>query len=247
MYSNWKYKSFLYTLVTIFIVYIVIPIVNVLVSQQNFEIKKGNIPDFYSISKSLSISQLPIILFLIIIGLFTFKEIKIKDKFQLINWNNKYLLLPPVAEAILLPATFLSVFIFQNILDMLNIKATPQDFQVMLLHCDTNSFILLSIAAIVVAPIIEEIIFRKLLYDYLSLKFGFVLSAFVVGILFAGVHFALLQFPALFIMSIILQLTYKKFNSIYPCILIHSFHNSTSIFFISLVKFGIINASEGKI
>ena len=81
------------------------------------------------------------------------------------------------------------------------------------------------IMIVIIAPIIEEIIFRGLIYRVFKGLFGTFFGAFVSSILFSFVHLNLLSFPYLFIFGIILCVYYEKENTIITPILMHSILN----------------------
>ncbi len=81
--------------------------------------------------------------------------------------------------------------------------------------------------AAVLAPIIEEFVFRGVLFKVLWQRTGRVwLSAFVSGYLFAVIHPQFLGgiFP-ITVLGAILALVYAHTRSLLPCILIHALHN----------------------
>lgn len=79
----------------------------------------------------------------------------------------------------------------------------------------------------VLAPIIEEFVFRGVLFKVLWQRTGHVwLSAFVSGYLFAVIHPQFLGgiFP-ITVLGTVLALVYAHTRSLLPCILIHAVHN----------------------
>ena len=100
-----------------------------------------------------------------------------------------------------------------------------------------NSTELLSafIMIVIIAPIIEEIIFRGLIYRVFKGLLGPFFGAFISSILFSFVHLNLLSFPYLFIFGIILCLYYEKEKTIFTPILMHSILNGI-MFSLILIK-----------
>ncbi len=102
-----------------------------------------------------------------------------------------------------------------------------------------DSFIIMTIIACVCAPIIEEVIFRSLLFRGLSSrnhKFTVVLAGFFSALLFAGMHvfpaamasgdlFELIYLVSYFPMGVILAVSCYKTKNIFGSILLHAFNN----------------------
>lgn len=87
---------------------------------------------------------------------------------------------------------------------------------------------ILSIA--VVAPVIEELVFRGAIAGHLFHKwknpwYGILLSAFVFGV----IHGNPAQIPFAFILGILLGWLYYRTGNILPCILLHFINNSISV------------------
>lgn len=91
------------------------------------------------------------------------------------------------------------------------------------------------IMIVIIAPIIEEIIFRGLIYRVFKGLLGPFFGAFISSILFSFVHLNLLSFPYLFIFGIILCLYYEKEKTIITPILMHSILNGI-MFSLILIK-----------
>jgi membrane protease YdiL (CAAX protease family) len=88
----------------------------------------------------------------------------------------------------------------------------------------------LAFLAVFTAPLVEEIIYRGILYPSLQRTFGVVWAVSVVSILFAGVHvfqyfnnFAVVSVIA--ILSVSLTLVRARTRSLLPCFVIHFVFN----------------------
>ena len=105
------------------------------------------------------------------------------------------------------------------------------------IRISNNSTELLSvfIMIVIIAPIIEEIIFRGLIYRVFKGLLGPFFGAFISSILFSFVHLNLLSFPYLFIFGIILCLYCEKEKTIITPILMHSILNGI-MFSLILIK-----------
>jgi len=92
---------------------------------------------------------------------------------------------------------------------------------------DALSWLVLFAQAVVLAPIIEEFVFRGVLFKVFWQRTGRVwLSAFVSGYLFAVIHPQFLGgILPLTVLGAILALVYAHTRSLLPCIVIHAINN----------------------
>jgi membrane protease YdiL (CAAX protease family) len=92
---------------------------------------------------------------------------------------------------------------------------------------DALSWLVLFVQAVVLAPIIEEFVFRGVLFQVFWQRTGRVwLSAFVSGYLFAVIHPQFLGgILPLTVLGAILALVYAHTRSLLPCIVIHALNN----------------------
>ena len=231
---NWIKFSFMAAAAATLLIYLVIPLFFILISSAD---RHGEVPDFSGICISLMFSQLPVIVLLLFLALVPYRTLSVREKFKIRNWKYQYLLLIPAVEMIFLPLSWIIIVLTQYIFkSVFNTELPAQDIQKVLLYCDRETFLLLAAAAVIVAPLIEELIFRKLLFDYLHIKLGRKSAVCITSFIFASVHLALLQFPALFFMGIILQLIYLNYNSVIPSVMMHILHNSTAVLLILIVR-----------
>lgn len=93
----------------------------------------------------------------------------------------------------------------------------------------SSDYLLLLLVGVVVAPIVEEFLFRGLIYRYLrgrkSVAYAVVLSA----IIFAVAHFIPTLVPALFVLGITLALVAQRYDSIYPAMMLHALNNAIGL------------------
>lgn len=82
---------------------------------------------------------------------------------------------------------------------------------------------------IVVGPILEEIVYRKIIYKFLEKKIGFISSSIISSLLFSAGHFSLDRLLPYFFIGIILCYIYKKTSSILSTITIHMMLNFIAI------------------
>ena len=90
------------------------------------------------------------------------------------------------------------------------------------------ALVLNGIVIAVVAPIVEELMFRGVGY-YLLAQFGVVAAIVVVGIAFALTHGLIRAFPVLFVIGAGLAFIRARTNSIYPAVILHAGFNGVGL------------------
>lgn len=86
-------------------------------------------------------------------------------------------------------------------------------------------FVAYAAVVVVVAPIVEEVMFRGVGYGLLE-RFGRPVAIFVVGISFALVHGLVAGFPVIAAFGTGLAYLRARTGSIYPCIVLHAAFNA---------------------
>ncbi len=85
------------------------------------------------------------------------------------------------------------------------------------------------VLACVVAPIVEECLFRGMLYPCLKKFVKPAMAAVLCGLLFGAIHMALPQLVALMVLGTFLCVVYERVKSLWLPILIHACFNSFSV------------------
>ena len=101
--------------------------------------------------------------------------------------------------------------------------------QKMLMESEWSVFLIIAFAAVIVAPIVEEIVFRAVLFNFFSRRVGVVAGVIVTSLIFSVFHLNVVAFLVLFLLGIALQVLYIKTKSIYSCMLFHAAHNAVAI------------------
>lgn len=88
----------------------------------------------------------------------------------------------------------------------------------------------------VVAPVVEEIVFRGLLYGWLRRRVGVALGIALSALLFAFAHGIVILAPALAVQGVILATVYQRSGSLWPSIVVHGTFNAimTSVLYAAL-------------
>jgi membrane protease YdiL (CAAX protease family) len=100
------------------------------------------------------------------------------------------------------------------------------------------NFLLTLLLAGGIAPLVEEVIFRGLIYGWLRAHMPIAVAVIVSAAIFAAAHVIPLLLPALFVVGIILALVYEYSGSLWTSILLHSIQNTlATILIFTLLAF----------
>jgi membrane protease YdiL (CAAX protease family) len=141
-----------------------------------------------------------------------------------------------------LPLIWLASLLWTHILEDLQgfgliDKAPPQELvQLFQSGGDPLAIGLLVIFAIVLAPIVEEIIFRACIYRFLKGQMSLLLAQLLSATLFALVHANLLSFAPLLLVGILLARNYERSGNLLIPILFHAFFNAFSLTMLLLIS-----------
>lgn len=130
--------------------------------------------------------------------------------------------------------TFINL-IFILLLMGAGFKLEGQEVAKMFFDAGWLKIILLSLMTVVIAPILEEFIFRHTLYRNLSKKFGRVLAAILTSALFAMLHYNVAGTISFFGVGLYNCYLYEKYGY-RAAVFNHFIFNFTSTFFIILLK-----------
>jgi membrane protease YdiL (CAAX protease family) len=104
---------------------------------------------------------------------------------------------------------------------------------------------LLGVMSILGAPIIEETVFRGMMYRGFYENFAdrnerwaFRLALVISALLFAGAHFELLQLPGLFFVGLLLAYLVKKTGRLVPSIVTHASFNAVAFAVVTFAQHG---------
>lgn len=89
---------------------------------------------------------------------------------------------------------------------------------------ETNTnWVLSFISAVILAPICEELIFRGFILNKMLLRFSPATAVIISSVIFGALHLTTGISPA--IVGAVLCIIYMKYQSLIPCMIIHSIHN----------------------
>ncbi len=142
-----------------------------------------------------------------------YDNLNLKWSKNAINWSRALLKFWPV------------IFVF-SVLSIFLLGDYPVQRSVHQLRDGSVSQIIsIIISSLLIAPIIEEVVFRKFLYSGIKSKLGIGMSSILSSFAFALIHFNIFSFAILFLFGIFLCFCYEIFNSLYASIWIHFVFN----------------------
>jgi CAAX protease family protein len=87
-----------------------------------------------------------------------------------------------------------------------------------------------ALAAVVLAPTVEEMFFRGIMYPYLKQRIDPIWAVTITSLAFAAIHFNLVIFIPLVFLGFVLTWLYERTDSLLTPILTHAVFNATNFF-----------------
>jgi membrane protease YdiL (CAAX protease family) len=87
------------------------------------------------------------------------------------------------------------------------------------------TLILNLVLAGMLAPVVEEVLFRGVIFGGLQAHFGKWTSAVLSAMIFSALHFQAYGFFPRFMLGMVLVYLYDKYKSLYPAIALHGLNN----------------------
>jgi len=87
-----------------------------------------------------------------------------------------------------------------------------------------------ALAAVLLAPAVEETIFRGIMYPYLKQRVGIPMAVSATSIIFAAIHMNLVIFIPLIFLGFVLTWLYEKTDSLLTPIMTHAVFNGANFF-----------------
>ena len=203
-----------------------------------FVLKRFNIDitNFGLLGKTLLNLFLSIFLTIVLILLY-YKDVK-KDFLEFkVNFRSKVIFILKVFLMFML-IKFLASYVSVIISDIFNIEVVTSENQSSINEILGQYPILMSLSAVCLAPLYEEILFRLGFKKCINNKWLFII---ISGTLFGLIHIfptdlslgvALTQSIVYVAMGLLLAYYYQKFNNIFYSVLLHFYNNLLSIIFI---------------
>ena len=114
-------------------------------------------------------------------------------------------------------------------IELAGFQPTPPPMAQFLQQLDSVPLLIsLIVAAVIIAPLVEEILFRLVLFDALR-PMGVGSAAVVAAGAFAFLHGTVVQAPALFVLGLVLQYMRGRYRTLWAPITLHATFNSISV------------------
>ncbi len=138
---------------------------------------------------------------------------------------------------ITLSLTINSIFIFTNFINPLFISSGVDDLIIYII-----AYIIRIFTSCIIGPFIEEILFRGILFNFLSKRINIILSALITTVIFSLIHFNIPLCVFALVTGFFFVYFYIKTNNLFIPIIMHSFCNLMSLFilFVPISLFTII-------
>lgn len=182
------------------------------------------------VQASSSLSLVTINLFFEIFILFVALELLKKRKLSLGNIHFSKPSLPGILKKLpFLYTAMFAIFFLGGLLSFVickkfGIEYTPSVTEFIMKEKDYRVLVILGIEAVIIAPVVEEILFRGIIYNSFKRRnalFAAVISSFI----FALFHKEIAALIPIFILGLAFALIYEKYKNLWHCILLHALHN----------------------
>ncbi len=128
------------------------------------------------------------------------------------------------------PVIWIASLIWGGIIHLLDVKAPPQPLVTLFAEGgNILGMILLTLFAVVLAPISEELLFRGCLYRFLKSKTNIPFAFLISGTLFSLMHANLATFVPLMVIGILLAYLYEEEGNILVPMCFHACFNAFSL------------------
>jgi len=144
------------------------------------------------------------------------------------------------------PLSVFAMFVFGIILhfvgyqEMLKALGAAEEQEVIRMFREESNPMVLALivlAAVVVAPVCEEIVFRGYLYPAAKKHAGSTVAALFSALVFAGAHGNIAALVPLFVFGLLLVAVYERTGSIWAPIAVHALFNGTTVLIQFILRF----------
>lgn len=169
---------------------------------------------------------------IIVVVFLVFRQINMVEFFGL-RWRKAlYLLLIGPMVAVIVHILFIGMEVagYSNALKSIFGELKPQD--IVRIYQETDAVfirILLAVMAVVIAPVVEELVFRGYIYPVCKRYTGRIIATFFASLFFSAVHFHIPALLPLFILAIVLTVAYELSGSLWVPISIHACFNAITL------------------
>lgn len=132
---------------------------------------------------------------------------------------------------------YLTVIILGIILSLIyNVFAYYLNFLLNTSLFDNNSNLIVTLISTgLIGPIIEELMFRGIIYNELKNKYSNMKAILITTVFFAVIHFNIIQIIYTFALGFVLIFVYEKYKNIKAAITLHMASNITTTLFLTIL------------
>lgn len=152
------------------------------------------------------------------------------------SWPWVFLIAPATVVAMWLVFGALQLGGYMQWMESLGVESTQETVKLLQTATDPVVISLMAVAAVLVAPICEEIVFRGYLFPFAKKYTGTWIAAICSGLIFAAAHGSLAALLPLFIFGVVLAMLYEKTGSIWAPMAVHFCFNGATVAIQSLVR-----------
>lgn len=152
------------------------------------------------------------------------------------KWPWVFLIAPCTVIAMWMVFGTLQLAGYMKWMESLGVDAVQDSVKLLQTATDPTVLILMAVAAVLVAPVCEELVFRGYLYPVMKKFAGPWVAAICSGLIFAAAHGSLAALLPLFIFGIVLAVLYEKTGSIWAPMAVHFCFNGATVGLQTLVR-----------
>lgn len=147
------------------------------------------------------------------------------------HWVSRAVFLGVGASLVVLPAALVLNWFSYQLMTWFNLPPEKQA-AVMIVEktVGVGKQVCFGIAAIAIAPFVEEVLFRGILYPFLKPRLQMPLAVTFTSVLFAAIHANVMTFVPLVFLALVLTALYEKTDALLTPILAHAFFNAANFF-----------------
>lgn len=123
-----------------------------------------------------------------------------------------------------------SCIVFNFLIEVINLKAYSPMYRKVINAMGSDVLIIQIIGAIIIAPIIEEIVFRGIFYYKLRQAIPTVLAILISAVVFGIAHFNIVQGVYAALLGVVFALIYEKTGELWTAVLAHMAANTFAFF-----------------
>lgn len=94
---------------------------------------------------------------------------------------------------------------------------------------NSSSFVITFFSTVILAPVVEEILFRGIIFNRIDSKYPTWIAIILSALIFGWIHGNIMQGLNAFILGIVIAYIYSKYRTLWPCMIGHMLNNLLAI------------------